>query len=38
MFEFLELWNPVDWRRRLAQAEDRHEASMSKIMDILDRR
>ncbi len=38
MFEFLEIWNPVDWRRRLAQAEDRHEASMSKIMDILDRR
>lgn len=38
MFEFLEVWNPVDWRRRLTQAEDRYEASMSKIMDILDRR
>jgi len=38
MFAFLEIWNPADWRRRLAQAEDRHEASMSKIMDMLDSR
>jgi len=38
MFDFLEIWNPADWRRRLAQAENQHEASMSKIMDILDRR
>jgi len=37
MFDFLEIWNPVDWRRRLVQAENQHEASMSKIMDILDR-
>jgi len=38
MFEFLEVWAPADWRRCLALAEDRHEASMSRILDILDRR
>ena len=35
MYEHLELWEPSDWRRYLAQAENRHEVSMSKIMDLL---
>ena len=35
MYEYLEIWNPADFRRHLAKAEDRHEASMSKIMDLL---
>jgi MraZ protein len=35
MYEYFEIWNPSDFRRHLAKAEDRHEASMSKIMDLL---
>jgi len=35
MFAFLEIWNPADWRRHLAKAEDRYESSMSTIMDLL---
>src|SRR5437773_9309526 len=35
MYEHFEIWEPSDWRRYLAQAENRHEDSMSKIMDLL---
>ena len=35
LYQHLEIWNPADWRRYLAKAEDRHEASMSKILDRL---
>jgi MraZ protein len=35
MYEHLEIWEPSNWRRYLAQAENRHEVSMSKIMDLL---
>ena len=37
MYEHFEIWEPSDWRRYLAQAENRHEVSMSKIMDLLAR-
>src|SRR5438093_1360466 len=35
MYEHFEIWEPADWRRYLAQTENRHEDSMSKIMDLL---
>jgi MraZ protein len=35
MYEHFEIWEPSDWRRYLAQTENRHEDSMSKIMDLL---
>ena len=35
MYENFEIWEPADWRRYLAQVENRHEVSMSKIMDLL---
>jgi MraZ protein len=35
MYEHLEIWEPSDWRRYLAQAENRQEVSLSKIMDLL---
>ena len=35
MYEHLEIWGPAEWRRYLSKTEDRHEASMSKIMDLL---
>jgi MraZ protein len=35
MYEHLEIWGPSEWRRYLAKVHDRHEASMSKIMDLL---
>ena len=35
MYEHLEVWGPTEWRRYVARTQERHEASMSKIMDIL---
>ena len=35
MYEHLEVWGPMEWRRYVARTQERHEASMSKIMDIL---
>jgi MraZ protein len=35
MYEHLEVWSPSEWRRYLVRTQERHEASMSKIMDLL---
>ncbi len=35
MYDYFEIWEPASWRRHLAKAEDRHEGSMNKIMDLL---
>ena len=35
MYEHLEVWGPTEWRRYVARTQERHESSMSKIMDIL---
>jgi MraZ protein len=35
MYEHLEVWGPTEWRRYMERTQDRHEASMSKIMDLL---
>jgi MraZ protein len=35
MFEHLEVWGPSEWRRYIATTQEQHEASMSKIMDLL---
>jgi len=35
MYEHLEVWEPSEWRRYLERTQERHEASMSKIMDLI---
>jgi MraZ protein len=35
MYEHLEVWAPTEWRRYVARAQEQHEASMSKILDLL---
>lgn len=35
MYEHLEVWGSTEWRRYVARTQERHESSMSKIMDIL---
>ena len=35
MYEHLEIWGPTEWRHYLTRTQERHESSMSKIMDIL---
>jgi MraZ protein len=35
MFEHLEVWGPPEWRRYLTKTQDQHDASMTKIMNLL---
>jgi len=35
MYEHLEVWGPTEWRRYVARTQERHEASMAKILDLL---
>jgi MraZ protein len=35
LYSRLELWNPTEWRRYLAQTEDKYEQNLGKILNLL---
>ena len=35
LYSCIEIWGPSEWRRYLAKTQDRHEESMSKILNLL---